>query len=46
MVTKKLAYAPLTSTGVDVRLIILLGARSREMSLNGSTVVDTILTTI
>ena len=34
---------PLVSKGVLVLLMILLGAKSREMSLNGSTVVDTAL---
>lgn len=34
---------PLISTGVEVRLVILLGAKSREISLNGSTVVETAL---
>ncbi len=35
---------PLVSTGVLVLLVTMLGARSREMSRNGSTVVDTVLT--
>ena len=34
---------PLVSTGVLVLLVTILGARSREMSLKGSTVVDTLL---
>ena len=34
---------PLVSMGVLVLLVTILGARSREMSLNGSTVVDTLL---
>ena len=34
---------PFVSKGVLVLLMILLGAKSREMSLNGSTVVDTAL---
>ncbi len=34
---------PLVSTGVLVLLVTMLGARSREMSRNGSTVVDTVL---
>ena len=33
----------LVSTGVLVLLVTILGARSRDMSLNGSTVVDTLL---
>ena len=31
------------SVGVPVLLVTMLGARSREMSLKGSTVVDTVL---
>ena len=34
---------PLVSTGVLVLLVTILGARSRDISLNGSTVVDTLL---
>ena len=33
----------MVSTGVLVLLVTILGARSREMSLKGSTVVDTLL---
>ena len=36
-------YVPLVSTGVLVLLVTILGARSRDISLNGSTVVDTLL---
>lgn len=33
----------MVSTGVLVLLVTMLGARSRDISLNGSTVVDTLL---
>ena len=36
-------FLPLVSMGVLVLLVTVLGAKSKEMSLNGSTVVDTAL---